>query len=67
MSDDWKTKTYREGERFPGRIGRTFEDSEPALGREGLFAEREQDDHLRGRRADSAIRGAADAQSLLGA
>jgi hypothetical protein len=24
-------KTYREGERFPGRIGRTWEDSEPAF------------------------------------
>jgi len=24
-------KTYREGERFPGRIGRTWQDSEPAF------------------------------------
>ena len=24
-------RTYREGERFPGQIGRTFEDSEPAF------------------------------------
>jgi arylsulfatase len=24
-------KTSREGERFPSRIGRTFEDSEPAF------------------------------------
>src|SRR5262245_40874907 len=24
-------KTYREGERFPGRIGRTYEESEPAF------------------------------------
>src|SRR6476659_1768982 len=24
-------KTYREGERFPGRIGRTYADSEPAF------------------------------------
>lgn len=24
-------KTYLEGERFPGRIGRTWEDSEPAF------------------------------------
>ena len=24
-------KTYREGERFPGRIGRTWEESEPAF------------------------------------
>jgi arylsulfatase A-like enzyme len=24
-------RTYREGERFPGRIGRTWEDSEPAF------------------------------------
>jgi hypothetical protein len=24
-------KTYRGGERFPGRIGRTYEDSEAAL------------------------------------
>jgi len=28
---DEKLKTYREGDRLPGRIGRTWEDSEPAF------------------------------------